>query len=108
MKKMTSMMLALVAMTTGVALNAEHKSAAVEATQVSLSSDELSFAEKLNEQNRVAFSDKFSAEQRKAVMTAVKNGAPVNEAVQKMFAAIEIKEAAAIAHAETSSEATSK
>lgn len=71
---------------------------AVEAAK--LSADEQAFAAKLSDANRKAFSDKFSADQRKAAMIAVKNGANADEAVQKMLAAKELKDAPAVANAE--------
>lgn len=102
MKKNTLMMLALAVMTAGVTLNAANATAtAKEAVQTKLSADEMSFVAKLNDQNRHSFNDKLSTEQRKAVMIAAKNGACPNDAVQKMVAATEIKEAAVIANAET-------
>jgi hypothetical protein len=103
MKKNSLMMLALVAMTAGVAVNAENTTCAAattEAVSTQLSADELAFAAKLNDQNRKSFNDKFSVEQRKAIMVAAKNGANADEAVQKMLAAKEIKNAPAVAEAE--------
>ena len=110
MKKTSMMMLALVAMTAGVAVNADntqHAAAAAPAATeaqkapvAALSADEQAFAAKLNDQNRKSFSDKLSAEQRKSVMVAVKNGANADEAVQRMVAAKEMKDAPAVAHAE--------
>ncbi len=107
MKKNTMMILALVAMTAGVAVHAENTQtaavpaqSATEAVATKLSADEQAFAAKLSDQNRKSFNDKFSVEQRKAIMVAVKNGANADEAVLKMLAAKEIKEAPAIANAE--------
>lgn len=99
------MMLALVAMTTGVAIHAESAPCAATSTEAAatkLSADELAFAAKLSDQNRKTFAEKFIAEQRKAIQVAVKNGANPDEAVQKMFAAISVKEGAAVAQAEAS------
>lgn len=67
--------------------------AAKEAVAVKLSADEQAFAAKLNEKNRLAFSGKLSAEQRQAVMVAVKNGANADEAVQHLLVAQEVKAA---------------
>jgi hypothetical protein len=110
MKKNTMMMLALVAMTAGVAVNAETPAAAAPAkAQVAapaaadaakLSTDEQAFAAKLNDQNRKSFSEKLSADQRKSAMTAVKNGANADEAVSKLVAAKEMKDTPAVANAE--------
>lgn len=108
MKKKTMMMLALAAMTAGVTVNAEEAQIAAApapgaravAEAARFSSDEEAFMAKLSDQNRKSFSDKFSVEQRKAVMIAVKNGANADEAVQKMLAAKEMKDAPAIANAE--------
>jgi hypothetical protein len=115
MKRTSMMMLALVAMTAGVAVNAETTNAAAttaapaaaavaqkapEAAATKLSADEQAFVAKLNDQNRKAFSEKLSADQKKSVMVAVKNGANADEAVQKMTAA------PAVAHAEKAPAAT--
>lgn len=102
------MALALVAMTAGVAVNAENTQAAAVPAQKAteavaakqLSADEQAFAAKLNDLNRKTFNDKFSAEQRKSIMVAVKNGANADEAVQKMLAAKEMKDVPAVANAE--------
>ena len=119
------MMLALVAMTTGVAVNAETTNAAAtpaapaaattavaqkapEAAATKLSADEQAFVAKLNDQNRKAFSEKLSAEQKKSVMVAVKNGANADEAVQKMVAVRDVKDAPAVAHAEKAPAAQAK
>ena len=107
-------MLALVAMTAGLAVNAEEAQKAPvaaaqpavaaqkapEATATKLSADEVSFAAKLNDQNRKAFSEKLSADQRKAVMVAGKNGANSDEAVQRMVAAKDMKDAPVVSSAE--------
>jgi hypothetical protein len=116
--KKSMMMLALVGMTAGVAVNAENTQNAAaapaqktqvatapaakapEAAAVKLSADEQAFASKLNDQNRKAFSDKLSADQRKSVMVAVKNGASADEAVQRMVAAKEMKDSPSVANAE--------
>jgi hypothetical protein len=122
MKRKTMMMLALVGMTAGVAVNAETNAAATPAatapkaqTQVASpavaqkapevvatksSADEQAFVAKLNDQNRKAFNEKLSVEQRKSVMVAVKNGANADEAVQKMVAAKDVKDAPSVANAE--------
>lgn len=73
---------------------------APEAAALKLSADEQAFSAKLNDQNRKAFNDKLSAEQRKSVMVAVKNGANADEAVQRMVAAKEMKDAPSVANAE--------
>jgi len=109
-------MLALVAMTAAVSANtevAQNAAAPAQAVQTAapaqkatdvaatkLSADEQAVAAKMNDQNRKAFSDKLSAEQRKAAMVAVKNGATADEAVQRLVASKEIKEAPAVANAE--------
>jgi len=118
MKRNTMMMLAVVGLTAGFAtVNAEDVQAAVTPTQThgvttctaqtiaetaatKLSVEEQTFVAKLSDQNRKAFSDKFSADQRKAVMIAVKNGANADEAVQKMVAAKDLKESSAVVNAE--------
>ena len=105
MKKNTMMMFALVAMTAGLTVNADEVqtiSAPVAATQkaseetVKLSAEEISFSAKLNDQNRKAFCENFSVEQRKGAMVAAKNGANTDEAVQKMVALQEMKDAPAV------------
>ncbi|HEY2810775.1 MAG TPA: hypothetical protein VGJ00_05250 [Rhabdochlamydiaceae bacterium] len=48
-----------------------------------LTTDEQAFSAKLNDQNRKAF-EKFTKEQRSAVITSTKNGGDANEAVQKL------------------------
>lgn len=129
MKKTSMMMLALAAMTAGVAVNAENTNAAAtpaatapkaqtqaatpvaaqkapEAAATKVSADEQAFVAKLNDQNRKAFNEKLSAEQKKSVMVAVKNGANADEAVQKMVAAKDVKEAPSIANAEKAPAAT--
>ncbi len=111
-------MLALVAMTAGVTVNAETTQNAAapaqtaqvaatttaqkapEATATKLSADEQAFAAKLNDQNRKSFSEKLSADQRKSAMVAAKNGANADEAVSKLVASKEIKDAPAVAAAE--------
>lgn len=109
MKNKSMIMLALFAMTAGVAVHAEDTHvAATEAVESKLSADELSFAAKLNDQNRKSFAEKLSAEQRKSVQIAVKHGANADEAVQKMLAATALKEASAIANAETAAEAAAQ
>ena len=114
MKKIT-MMLALVALTAGVSVSADEVQAAAtevvatscasEAASCKLSADEQAFSAKLSDQNRKSFGEKLSAEQRKSVMVAVKNGAAADEAVQRMLAAKEMKEAPAVANAETAAPA---
>jgi hypothetical protein len=107
MKMKTTMLFALVTMAAGVAVQAEeaqHAAAQVVTTVTTdaakFSSDEEAFMAKLTDQNRKSFGNRFSAEQRKAVMIAVKNGANADEAVQKMLAAKEMKDAPAVANAE--------
>lgn len=66
-----------------------------EKSAATLSADELAFAAKLNDQNRKVFSTQFSAEQRKAAMTAScasgacatgqKTAMAPNDAVQKIL-----------------------
>jgi hypothetical protein len=99
MKKIV-MMLGLVAAATGSAVHAENTQVATEAVATQLSADEMAFAAKLDDKNRKAFGDKFSAEQRKAIMVAVKNGANADLAVQNMLAAQGMKETPAVAQAE--------
>ena len=120
-------MLALATMTAGVAVNAENTNAAQaapkaqaqtaapavaqkapEATAAKLSADEQAFVAKLNDQSRKAFNEKLSVEQRKSVMVAVKNGANADEAVQKMVAAKDVKDAPAVANAEKAPAAQAK
>lgn len=102
-------MLAIAAMTAGVAVNAENTTTAAasatapkatEAVAPKASADEQAFVAKLNDQNRKAFNEKLSAEQKKSVMVAVKNGANADEAVQKMVAAKDVKDAPSVANAE--------
>jgi hypothetical protein len=119
MKRNTMMMLALVGMTAGLTtVNAEEAKAAaaapaekvhvtantaqkaVETAAAKLSVEEQAFVAKLNDQNRKTFSDKFSADQRKAAMIAVKNGASADEAVQRLATAKDLKESSAVANAE--------
>lgn len=123
MKRNTMMMLALVGMTAGLTtVNAEEAKAAapaekvqvvantahkaVETAAAKLSVEEQSFVAKLNDQNRKTFSDKFSADQRKAAMIAVKNGANADEAVQRLATAKDLKESSAVANAEKANPAT--
>lgn len=122
MKKSTMMTLSLVAMTVGGAVNAENTNNTAAAaskaqTQVvaqkapeaaKLSADEQAFVAKLNDQNRKAFTERLSAEQKKSVMVAVKNGANADEAVQKMLAAKDLKEAPSVANAEKAPTAQTK
>lgn len=64
---------------------------AVDAVASKLSADELAFAAKLNDQNRKAFTEKLSAEQRKVAMTAAKVSTAVNaadEAVAKLVVSV--------------------
>lgn len=122
MKRNTMMKLALVGMTAGLTtVNAEEaqaqsaaaapdqkaqvvtpgtaqKTAELAATKLSV--EEQAFVAKLADQNRKTFSDRFSAEQRKVVMIAVKNGADADEAVQRMVAAKDLKDSHAVANAE--------
>lgn len=99
-KKM--MMLGLIAVATGAVVHAEEAQApAVEAVSTQLNADEQAFAAKLTDKNRKSFGEKFSADQRKAIMVAVNNGANADIAVQNMLAAQEIKAKAAVAQAET-------
>ncbi len=128
MKRNTMMMLALVGMTAGLTtVNAEEAQAqnaaaapaqkaqvvttgtaqkTAETAATKLSVEEQAFVAKLTDQNRKAFSDKFSTEQRKAVMIAVKNGANADEAVQRMAAAKDLKDSPAVANAEKANTAT--
>lgn len=93
MKRNLWIALVFSALTVNVALVADASTDAhIEAKAVALSADEQAFAAKLNDQNRRTFSGKLTAEQRKAAMIAVKNGANADEAVQRMLAAREIKE----------------
>jgi hypothetical protein len=129
MKRNTMMMLALVGMTAGLTtVNAEEEAQAQNAAAASaqkaqvvttgtaqkttetaatkLSIEEQAFVAKLNDFNRKTFSDKLSAEQRKAIMIAVKNGANADEAVQRMVAAKDLKDSPAVANAERANTAT--
>ena len=96
MKNYKMMALALV-MTAGASLNASENAQKpqvvaqaaqkAEAVATKLSAEEQAFAAKLSDQNRKAFADKFSAEQRKAAMAAAKTSTVANaadEAVAKM------------------------
>ena len=105
MKKYT-MMFVLASMTAGLTVNATEAKktqaapvVAVEETKIS--SDEVSFSSKLNDQNRKAFSENLSTEQKNAVMVAGKNGANPDEAVQRMIASKDLKDAPVISSAET-------
>ena len=108
MKTKSMMMLAVAALAAGTALNAEEAQKpqvvstqkAQETAAAKLSVEEQAFVAKLSDQNRKVFSDKFNAEQRKSVMVAVKNGANADEAVQKLLASKELKEAPAVVNAE--------
>jgi hypothetical protein len=131
MKRKTMMMLALAGLTAGAAVNAENTTAAAtpaatapkaqtqaatpavaqkapEATATKVSADEQAFVAKLNDQSRKAFNEKLSAEQKKSVMVAVKNGANADEAVQKMVAAKDVKDAPSVANAEKAPAAQAK
>ena len=93
MKKNLWIALVFSALTANVALVADTSAEAhIESKATQLSSDEQAFAAKLSDQNRKTFTGKLSAEQRKAAMVAVKNGANADDAVQRMLAATEIKE----------------
>jgi hypothetical protein len=107
--KKSMMMLALATMAASLTLNADEAQKtqgastaqkAQETAATKLSVEEQAFVAKLNDQNRKLFSDKLSAEQRKSVMVAVKNGANADEAVQKLIASKELKEAPAVVNAE--------
>lgn len=80
------------------------KGQALTAGHTHLSADEQAFAAKLSDKNRGFFCDQLSAEQRSAVMTAVKQGAHADESVQLIAAAYEAQQAA-VAGAESSVEA---
>lgn len=119
MKSKTMMMLALAAITAGAVVNAENTNAAPKAqtqvaapaaqsAEVRLSADEQAFAAKLSDQNRKMFAEKLSVEQKRSVMVAVKNGANADEAVQKMIAAKEVKEASTVANVEKTPSAQAK
>ncbi|MGC1878472.1 MAG: hypothetical protein WA347_06875 [Rhabdochlamydiaceae bacterium] len=114
MKKITMMMFTSLALAGGIAANAEEaqtestpaqKAGAVIAgasqAATKLSVEEQAFVAKLSDQNRKAFSDKLSADQRKSVIIAVKNGASADEAVQQMIAAKELNSAAVANSEET-------
>ncbi len=58
---------------------------------LTLSADELVLVSKLTDQNRKTFAEKFTADQRKAVMIAFENGALPDEAVHRMVTAYEAK-----------------
>ncbi len=102
MKKNMMMLLALVAMTAGVSVNAETATQNVsEITTSKLSADEQAFVAKLSDFNRKSFCEKLSTEQRKSAMTAVKNGANADEAVQNLVTLKDMKDSAALANAES-------
>lgn len=115
MKSKSMMMLALAAIAAGTALNAEEAKTQVatatakahETAATKLSVEEQAFVAKLNDQNRKSFSDKLTAEQRKSVMVAVKNGANADEAVTKLLASKELKEAPAVVNAEKANASSS-
>jgi hypothetical protein len=103
MRKQLGLAMTLAALSLGAAAYADCAVEQVETTQaadVSLSADEQAFAAKLSDQNRKAFCSKCTPEQRKAVMVAFNNGAQADDAVSRMVAAIERKEASAVAVAE--------
>lgn len=102
MKKTLSMLavLAATAATSQVFCNEQVASAKPQVVQTKLSADEQSFAAKLNDDNRHAFVDHLSAEQRKAVMVAFQNGANADEAVEGMSSANAIHGEVAVADAE--------
>lgn len=96
MKKKILMTLALA---TGALLNAENtttQNAAQPAAQkpqvctsnagkaCELSAEDKDFSAKLNDQNRKAYTEKLTAEQRDAVKKSTKNGGDANEAVAKL------------------------
>lgn len=99
MKKEFFMTLAAACMVAGLSANQAQAPVAVvaekqqEKSAVSLNTDELAFAAKLNDQNRKAFSQ-FTATQRTAAMKSVSGGCAAsscaagmkeNEAVQKVM-----------------------
>lgn len=103
--KMT--MLAALVLVSGVA-NADHVKPQVvitEAADVALSSDEQAFVAKLDAHNRKAFMA-FSAEQKKAAMIAVAQGAQADEAVQHLVTAQALKTAVVDATEVTAEEST--
>ncbi len=57
-----------------------------------LTPDELLFVSKLSDSHRKTFAEKFTPEQRKAVIIAYENGAVPNEAVHRMVTAAEVVE----------------
>ena len=81
-----------------VATGAAQKPGETAATKLSV--EEQAFVAKLADQYRKVFSDKFSAEQRKAVLVAVKNGVDADEAVQRVITAKDIKDSSAVVNAE--------
>lgn len=105
MKKNAMLLVALTALTAGVsAENAQAISATAQKNEVAatkLSADEQAFAAKLSDLNRKSFCEKLSAEQRKSAMIAVKNGANADEAVQNLVALRDMKDAPALANAES-------
>lgn len=103
MKKDIVMMLGLIAMTAGVNVHAEtaNTQKSAELSAVKLSADEQAFAAKLSDANRKSFCEKLSAEQRKYAMTAVKNGANPDQAVQNLVTFKEMKDSGALANAES-------
>ncbi len=102
MKKYTMTVLALVTMIAGASLNAENAPCAAQCAQKAqveasatavkvsdtvaskLTAEEQSFAAKLNDQNRKAFSDTLTVEQRKDAMITAK-ASTADEAVAKLL-----------------------
>jgi hypothetical protein len=85
MRNKNLMILALVAMIAGLALNANANQAAVAQAPACKVSEEQSFSAKLDEQNQQAF-EHFSADQKKAAITTSHKAALTpNDAVQKVL-----------------------
>ncbi|MBS0620694.1 MAG: hypothetical protein JSS61_04460 [Verrucomicrobia bacterium] len=74
-------------MTSQLLCNETVASAKPQVVQTKLSADEQSFAAKLSDENRHAFTESLSADQRKSVMVAFQNGANADEAVEGMRSA---------------------
>jgi hypothetical protein len=103
MKKKIGLAMTLAALSLGTAAYADcalEEPVQQQAADASLSADEQAFASKLSDQNRRSFCSKCSTEQRRAIMVAFNNGASADDAVSRMVAAIERKEASAVAVAE--------
>lgn len=85
---------ALAMLTAGVSLSANEVASAaqkpqvVEAAALKLSVEEQAFAAKLSDQNRKAFTEKLTADQRKAAMAAAKVSTAANAANDAVAACV--------------------